>query len=138
MIERQTRYTILLPDPDRQSHALIGRIGRACQGLPEGSMPPASTTHTLVSATETSNPAHSSKAALLFASVRPTWARGPPTRRTRHSASPRLRGQPQYRISQSSAVVLAIKSASKQGRRVPPSEKAWASNQRFTSACAFF
>ena len=37
MIERQTRYTMLLPNPDRQSHALIGRIGRAWQGLPEGS-----------------------------------------------------------------------------------------------------
>ena len=37
MLERQTRYTILLPNPDRQSHALIGRIGRAWQGLPEGS-----------------------------------------------------------------------------------------------------
>ena len=37
MIERQTRYTILLPNPDRQSHALIGRIGQAWQGLPEGS-----------------------------------------------------------------------------------------------------
>ena len=37
MIERQTRYTILLPNPDRQSNALIGRIGQAWQGLPEGS-----------------------------------------------------------------------------------------------------
>jgi len=37
MLERQTRYTILLPNPDRQSHALSGRIGRAWQGLPEGS-----------------------------------------------------------------------------------------------------
>ena len=37
MIERQTRFTILLPNPDRQSNALIGRIGQAWQGLPEGS-----------------------------------------------------------------------------------------------------
>src|SRR4051794_5530849 len=37
MIECQTRYTILLPNPDRQSNALIGRIGQAWQGLPEGS-----------------------------------------------------------------------------------------------------
>ena len=37
MIERQTRYTILLPNPNRQSNALIGRIGQAWQGLPEGS-----------------------------------------------------------------------------------------------------
>jgi IS30 family transposase len=37
VIERQTRYTILLPNPDRQSNALIGRIGQAWQGLPEGS-----------------------------------------------------------------------------------------------------
>ena len=37
MIERQTRYTILLPNPDRQSSALIERIGRAWQGLPAGS-----------------------------------------------------------------------------------------------------
>ena len=33
----QTRYTILLPNPDRQSSALVGRIGQAWQGLPEGS-----------------------------------------------------------------------------------------------------
>jgi IS30 family transposase len=37
MIERQTRFTVLLPNPDRQSNALIGRIGQAWQGLPEGS-----------------------------------------------------------------------------------------------------
>jgi IS30 family transposase len=37
MIERQTRYTILLPNPDRRSNAVVGRIGRAWQGLPEGS-----------------------------------------------------------------------------------------------------
>ena len=37
MIERQTRFTILLPNPDRQSNALIGRIGQAWQGLPKGS-----------------------------------------------------------------------------------------------------
>ena len=37
MIERQTRFTILLPNPDRQSKALIGRIGQAWQGLPKGS-----------------------------------------------------------------------------------------------------
>jgi hypothetical protein len=49
-------------------------------------LPSASTTHTLVSATETSKPAYSSKAALLFASVRPTrgsWftnPKGPPPR----------------------------------------------------------
>ena len=28
---------MLLPNPDRQSNALIGRIGQAWQGLPEGS-----------------------------------------------------------------------------------------------------
>ena len=39
MIERQTRFTILLPNPDRQSNALIGRIGQAWQGLPEGQLP---------------------------------------------------------------------------------------------------
>jgi IS30 family transposase len=37
MIERQTRFTILLPNPDRQSNALVGRIGQAWQGLPKGS-----------------------------------------------------------------------------------------------------
>ena len=37
MIERQTRFTILVPNPDRQSNALVGRIGQAWQGLPEGS-----------------------------------------------------------------------------------------------------
>lgn len=37
MIERQTRYTMLVPNPDRQSNALIGRICQAWQGLPEGS-----------------------------------------------------------------------------------------------------
>ena len=37
MIERQTRFTILLPNPDRQSNALIGRIGQAWQGLPKDS-----------------------------------------------------------------------------------------------------
>lgn len=37
MIERQTRYAVLLPNPDRQSTALIKRIGHAWQGLPEGS-----------------------------------------------------------------------------------------------------
>jgi hypothetical protein len=37
MVERQTRYTILLPNPNRQSHALIGRISQTWQGLPEGS-----------------------------------------------------------------------------------------------------
>ena len=37
MIERQTRFTILLPNLDRQSNALIGRIGQAWQGLPKGS-----------------------------------------------------------------------------------------------------
>ena len=37
MIERQTRYTLLLPNPDRQSNDLNGRIGRAWHGLPEGS-----------------------------------------------------------------------------------------------------
>ena len=49
-------------------------------------LPSASTTHRLVSATETSKPAYSSKAALLFASVKPTrgsWStnpKGPPLR----------------------------------------------------------
>ena len=37
MIERQTRYTMLLPNPDRQSNPLVGRIGQAWQGLPKGS-----------------------------------------------------------------------------------------------------
>ena len=37
MIERQTRYTMLLPNPHRQSNALIEQIGRTWQGLPEGS-----------------------------------------------------------------------------------------------------
>jgi IS30 family transposase len=37
MLERQTRYSILLANPDRQSRALIGRISQAWQGLPEGS-----------------------------------------------------------------------------------------------------
>ena len=37
MIERQTRCTILLPNPGRRSNAPIGRIGQAWQGLPEGS-----------------------------------------------------------------------------------------------------
>jgi transposase, IS30 family len=37
MVERQTRYTILLSNPNRQSNALIGRISQAWQGLPEGS-----------------------------------------------------------------------------------------------------
>lgn len=37
MIERQTRFTVLLPNPDRQSKALVERIGQAWQGLPEGS-----------------------------------------------------------------------------------------------------
>src|SRR3954453_7733291 len=49
-------------------------------------LPSASTTHRLVSATETSKPAYSSKAALLFASVKPkggSWftnPKGPPLR----------------------------------------------------------
>ena len=37
MIERQTRFTVLLPNPDRQSNALVEQIGQAWQGLPEGS-----------------------------------------------------------------------------------------------------
>jgi hypothetical protein len=37
MIERQTLFTILLPNPDRQSNAVVGRIGQAWQELPKGS-----------------------------------------------------------------------------------------------------
>jgi hypothetical protein len=37
MIERQTRFTSLLSNPDRQSNALVGRIGQAWQRLPKGS-----------------------------------------------------------------------------------------------------
>ncbi|MFZ1430486.1 MAG: IS30 family transposase [Geminicoccaceae bacterium] len=37
MIERQSRLTILLPNPDRQPKAPAERIGQAWQGLPEGS-----------------------------------------------------------------------------------------------------
>lgn len=33
-LERQTRFTLLLPNPDRRSQALVGRIGRALRGLP--------------------------------------------------------------------------------------------------------
>jgi IS30 family transposase len=34
MVERQTRFTVLLSNPDRRSEALIGRIGQALQAFP--------------------------------------------------------------------------------------------------------
>jgi IS30 family transposase len=37
MIEHQARFTILVPNPDRQPHAIVERISQALQGLPEGS-----------------------------------------------------------------------------------------------------
>ena len=37
MVERQTRFTLLLPNPDRRSQALVGRIARSLQGLPPDS-----------------------------------------------------------------------------------------------------
>jgi transposase, IS30 family len=37
LLERQTRYTILLANPDRRSGTLVGRIDQSLQGLPAGS-----------------------------------------------------------------------------------------------------
>jgi IS30 family transposase len=37
MIERQTRFTLLLANPDRRSAGLVGRIGQALRGFPNGS-----------------------------------------------------------------------------------------------------
>jgi IS30 family transposase len=37
LLERQTRYTLLLANPDRRSGTLVGRIGQSLQGLPAGS-----------------------------------------------------------------------------------------------------
>ena len=37
MIERQSRFTLLLSNPDRQSGPLVGRIGQALQAFPAGS-----------------------------------------------------------------------------------------------------
>ena len=37
LVERRTRFTVLVPNPDRRSDALVGRIGQALRGLPGGS-----------------------------------------------------------------------------------------------------
>jgi transposase, IS30 family len=37
LLERQTRSTLLLANPDRRSSTLVGRIGQSLQGLPAGS-----------------------------------------------------------------------------------------------------
>jgi IS30 family transposase len=37
LLERQTRSTFLLANPDRRSSTLVGRIGQSLQELPEGS-----------------------------------------------------------------------------------------------------
>jgi IS30 family transposase len=37
MVERQSRFTLLLPNPDRQSRPLVSRIGQALAVLPAGS-----------------------------------------------------------------------------------------------------
>jgi IS30 family transposase len=36
MVERQTRFTVLLHNPSRQSGALVEKIGRALQAFPQG------------------------------------------------------------------------------------------------------